>query len=224
MERSCVLVLLALAMVLAFAAGCTSSAPGSNVMPQQTTQVAGPAATATETAQATAVATDVAIPPSASHTAPLRALVLEAADLPDGYSLIYEGEMLPGAEDCPEGEFCYLEGYSVSMVTGDAENSTLVDQTISRYSGHATEETLDAVLADQFPEIMAADIIALKAPPLGDASAAYRFRFPSTGDAVEGYLVIFGKGEVHEMIMVIGTGAGENLALDLAKKAASKIT
>jgi len=26
------------------------------------------------------------------------------------------------------------------------------------------------------------------------------------------------------MIMVIGTGAGENLALDLAKKAASKIT
>ncbi|MCU0632536.1 MAG: hypothetical protein MUC66_06140 [Methanolinea sp.] len=205
------LLLLSLAAVLAYGAGCTSTAPASMATPQPTTSGPGPAGT------------QGVSPESVPSLSTLKGLILDPTDFPEGYSLVYEGEMLPGVESCPVNDLCYLQGYALSIATGDANNSTMVDQAISRYSLNATSETIEGVFKDQIPEIAAGNLTALSGPALGDASAAYRFEFPPAEAPIKGYLVIFGKGDLYEIIMVIGTDTDENLVYDLAKKSAAKL-
>ncbi len=161
------------------------------------------------------------VPPP--EEAELKGYLLNPSDFPEGYTLVQEGAMLPGDEECPAGEFCYLGGYSISMVTGDDQNTTLVDQMVSRYTLTATKETLNEVLMDQFPEIADGSPAEIPAPPLGDAGVAYRFEFPSTEAPLNGFLVIFGRGNLYEIIMIIGTDADELLAFDLATKASARL-
>lgn len=218
-----IILIFCFAMVMAFVAGCTTNAPSSPAAPRPSTEVPVSTVTAAENPVPSVVPTPA---PSGSPTSPLTGLkqfILSPADFPDGYSLIYEGEMVPGDENCTADRLCYLEGYSLSMVTGDANNSTLVDHMVSRYSKPVTPETLNAILADQLPEIASGTPTMISAPSLGDGSAAYRFEFPSPEVPVQGYLVIFGRGDLYEIIMVIGTDANERLAFDLARKSADKL-
>ncbi|HOT03463.1 MAG TPA: hypothetical protein PK069_04730 [Methanolinea sp.] len=254
------ILILSLAVFLAFAAGCTSNSPSSPHPHTPTPSVAASPIPVVEQTGAGDIATpDTLFPPTSLHTLPpttgieespshevkpagtdvdtlsgspdmpapmiteMQGYLLNPTDFPEGYALIHEGAMLPGEEECPSGGFCYLGGYSISMVTGDAQNTTLVDQMISRYTLTATRETLNDVLMDQFPEIAAGSPAELAAPALGDASVAYRFEFPSTEDPLHGFLVIFGKGNLYEIIMIIGTDADELLAFDLANKASAKL-
>ncbi len=249
-----------LAVVLAFAAGCTTnSSPTPHTLPPATSVATSPVPAVEQTGAGEIATPDTPSPPTSPHTLPpttgvavspipeaepagtgvdtppdspdlsppavteLQGYLLNSSDFPEGYTLIHEGAMLPGDDDCPAGEFCYLGGYSISMVTGDAQNTTLVDQMISRYTLTATKETLNDVLMDQFPEIAAGSPAELAATALGDASVAYRFEFPSTEAPLHGFLVIFGKGNLYEIIMIIGTDADELLAFDLAKKASAKL-
>ena len=257
---SSLILILSLAVILAFFAGCTSnSSPTPPAQPPATSVSTPPAPVVEQTGAGDIAAPDTPTPSTSPQTltpathvgepplpqvepagtgvdgvpespdmptpvvTELQGYLLNTADFPEGYTLIHEGAMLPVDEECPAGEFCSLDGYSISMVTGDAQNTTLVDQMISRYTLTATKETLNDVLMDQFPEIAAGSPAELAAPSLGDASVAYRFEFPSIEAPLQGYLVIFGKGDLYVTIMIIGSDADEHLAYDLAQKASAKL-
>ncbi len=196
MNQKYVLVLfLALCGVMALAAGCTS--------PTQPT------------------VTPTAIP-TTSAVVSLDDLLLSPADLPEGYSIVYREEMGPGDPNCT-GEVCYLGGYLLSARNGDSNTSSGIDQAIVRYNKPATAGTLFAVFADQLPDIAAGKLDPLPDPGLGDASAAYQFTLPTEGDPTAAYLVIFGKGDIYEIILVAGPDASEALAMDMAGTAVAKL-
>jgi hypothetical protein len=195
MKRSVVIICcLALCSVLAIAAGCTS--------PVQTNATGS-------------------VTPTPPATVSLKDLTLSSDDLPQGYSIVYRGEMAPGDPNCSASEVCYLQGYFISAANGESNTSTIIDQAVVFYSKPAVSATLRAVLADQLPDIANGNLTPLADPGIGDASAAYRVTLPTAGGPVEGYIVIFGKGNLYEIFMVTGPDASERLVIDLARKASS---
>lgn len=190
---------LALCGVLAIAAGCTSPA-----VPQGN-------ATPTPTATVTTVA---------SAYDALRDIALSAEDLPSGYSLVYRGEMAPGDPNCTAPSACFLQGFFTSASNGSDNTSTIIDQAIVIYNVNATPENLRPVLDDQLRGIASGgNFTALPDPGIGDVSALYRFSLPTDGESLEGYLVIFGRGNLYEIVMVRGPDASESVVVDLARKA-----
>jgi hypothetical protein len=191
---------LAFCAVLAIVAGCTS--PGipagqPNVSPVATPMVFTP---------------DV-----------LRDLLLVQADLPEGYQISYHGEMSPGNASCT-ADICYLAGYFMSSTKGEGNTSTSIDQAVTIYNRNASQDNLLLVLSDQLPDIVASgNLTPLNDPGLGDVSASYGFTLPTTGAPIEGYITIFSKGNLYEVIMVIGPDASEGLAVDMAREAAAKL-
>jgi hypothetical protein len=199
MNRTYVLILfLVTCGALALAAGCTSP-----VVP------AAP--------QPNATVTPMVFTPDS-----LKDLLLLPADLPEGYDVVYRGEMAPGNANCT-GEICYITGYFTSAATVESNITTTIDQAVAIYNKNASPENLLPVLADQLPDIAAGNLTPLADPALGDASAAYSFTLPTAGAPLDGYLVIFGKGNLYELIMVIGSKASETLATDMARTAAAKL-
>jgi hypothetical protein len=186
------LLFMVLCGILVLAAGCTSPVPGGNH-------------TATPTATVT---------PVASARDALKDLALSPQDLPPGYSLVYRGEMRPGDPNCTASA-CFLQGYFISASNGTDNTSTVINQAIVIYDVDATPDSLGPVLTDQLRDL-SSNLTTLPDPDLGDASAFYRFERPDYGD---GYLLIFGKGNVYEIIMVWGPDASESMVIDLAKKA-----
>jgi hypothetical protein len=196
MNQKYVLVLfLALCGVLALAAGCTS--------PTQPT------------------VTPTATPPP-SAVVSLDDLLLSLTDLPEGYSIVYQAEMSPGDPNCTR-EVCFIAGYLLSARNGDTNTSSGIDQAIARYNVSASPGTLSLVLADQLPSVASGNLTPLPDPGLGDASAAYRFTLQTEGGPMEAYLVIFGKGDIYEIILVAGPDTSESLAMEMAGKAAAKL-
>jgi hypothetical protein len=198
MKRTYILVLfIALCGILALAAGCTSPIPSQ------------------ETPTPTATVTTVA---SASEE--LKDLALSPEDLPAGYSLVYRGDMAPGDPNCTAPMICFLQGYFISASNGIDNTSTFIDQAIVIYNANATPETLRPVLDDQLRGVASGgNFTELPDPGIGEASALYRFSLPTDGEPLEGYLVIFGKGNLYEIIMVRGPDASESVVVDLARKA-----
>jgi hypothetical protein len=184
--------LMVLCGVLVLASGCTSP------LPQSANGTSTPTATIT---------------PVASASDALKDLALSPQDLPQGYSLVYREEMRPGDPNCT-AEVCFLQGY---FVNGTDTKSTFINQAIVLYNTDATPASLDKVLMDQLPNF-SANLMTLSNPDIGDASAFYQF---TQGDNGEGYLLIFGKGNLYEIIMVRGPDASETMVVDLAKKALS---
>ncbi|NTV00068.1 MAG: hypothetical protein HGA55_02970 [Methanoregulaceae archaeon] len=186
----------ALCGILALAAGCSS--------------LVTPEGNATPTATVTNVA---------SAYDALRGMALSPQDLPAGYSLVYRGEMRPGDPNCT-AEVCFLQGYFISASNGTDNASTIIDQAIVIYNVNAMPETLRPVLDNQLQvNASGGNFTALADPGIGDVSALYRFSLPTDGEPIEGYLVIFGKGNLYEIIMVRGPDASETMVVDLAKKA-----
>jgi hypothetical protein len=191
------LLFMLLCVILVLAAGCTS--------PVQPEENRTPSPTAT-------------ITPVASASDALRDLALSPEDLPPGYSLVYRGEMRPGEPNCT-AQVCFLQGYFITASNGINNTSTVINQAIVIYDADTTPASLRPVLEDQLRDFAAtANLTPLPDPGIGDASALYRF---SREDYGEGYLLIFGKGNVYEIIMVWGPDASETMVVDLAKKALS---
>jgi hypothetical protein len=150
----------------------------------------------------------------ASASDALKDLSLSPQDLPAGYSLVYRGEMRPGDPNCTAPS-CFLQGYFVSASNGSDNSSTVINQAIVLYNTDATPDSLRPVLEDQLRDF-SANLTALSDPDIGDASAFYQFTGENYG---EGYLLIFGKGNVYEIFMVWGQDASESMVIELAKKA-----
>jgi hypothetical protein len=123
--------------------------------------------------------------------------------------------MRPGDPNCTAPSVCFLQGYFISASNGTDNTSTVINQAIVLYNTDATPATLLPVLEDQLRDF-SANLTALPDPDIGDASAFYRFTREDYG---EGYLIVFGKGKVYEIIMVWGPDASESMVIDLAKKA-----
>jgi hypothetical protein len=196
-QKSVLILCLALCGALILVAGCTTPGTQPNVTP---------AATAT--------------PPAVTA---LDDLLLISADLPPGYSIVYMGEMGPGDPNCTASEVCFIEGYLVSARSGETNTSTAIDQAVVHYSKPATPATLETVLVDQLPGVASGNVTPLTNPAIGDASAAYLVSLPTATGPVDGYIVIFGKGDFYEIILVAGPDASESLATDMAKAAAAKL-
>lgn len=192
------LLVLALRGILALAAGCTSPLPSQgNVTP-------------TPTATVTSVA---------SASKELRDLALSPQDLPPGYFVVYQ-DMAPGDPNCTAPSVCFLQGFFVSASNETDNTSPIIDQAIVLYNANATPETLRQVLDDQLRGVASSgNLTALADPGIGDASALYQFTLPTNGEPLEGYLVIFGKGNLYEIIMIQDPGAAESIVVDLARKA-----
>ncbi len=178
--------------ILVLATGCTSPIQEGNRTPS---------ATATVT-------------PVASANDALKDLALTSEDLPDGYSLVYRGDMRPGDQNCTAPSTCFLQGYFVSASNGADNTSTVINQAIVIYNVDATADTLRPVIMDQLRDL-SGNLTTLPAPGLGDASAFYRY---TRGENADGYILIFGKGNVYEIFMVWGPDATESMVLDLARK------
>jgi hypothetical protein len=196
MNQKFVLILfLTICGVLALAAGCTSPVLPARPQPN---------------------ATPVVFTPES-----IKDLPFVFSDLPQGYSIVYRSQMAPGNPNCTS-EVCYVAGYFTSAQNGQSNTST-IDQAVTIYNTTTTAGTLLPVLIDQIPDVASGNLTALPGPGLGDASAAYRFTIATSAGPVNGYLVIIERGNLYEIIMVIGPDASENLALDMAHKAATKL-
>ena len=187
------LLFMVLCGMLVLAAGCISPVQNGN-------HTAIPTATVT---------------PVASASDALKDLALSPQDLPPGYSLVYRGEMRPGDPNCTAPSVCFLQGYFISASNGTDNTSTVINQAIVIYNADATPATLGPVLADQLRDL-SGNLTPLPDPGIGDASAFYRY---TRGENAEGYILIFGKGNVYEIFMIWGPDASENMVVDLAKKA-----
>jgi hypothetical protein len=196
-QKSILILCLILCGVLALAAGCTTPGTEANVTP-------------------TVTASSVRVSPEQ--------LILTPADLPSGFSIAYIGKMAPGDPNCNASEFCYLEGVLISARSGETNMSTAIDQAVVLYSKPATRERLDSVLADQLPGVAGENLTTLADPGIGDVSAAYQVTIMSGDVPVDGYLVIFGIRDYYEIILVAGPDATENLAEEMARAAASKLS
>ncbi len=217
-QNHLVLVFLSLCIILAVTAGCTSTTPSSQAAPQPTTGAENPAVTHTGSPVASPSVTNEDTLPF-----PADVVLLDTSHFPPGFTIIYKGEMLPPEENCTAGTFCYLAGYSISVSKGDIKNSTIADQSVMLYTKNATPDTIDAVFKDQLPDIAAANLTALSAPSIGDASAVYRFSFPPATGSLNGYIFIYGKGRIYEIIMITGPEAGETLLYELAGTSSAKL-
>jgi hypothetical protein len=192
--------LLAFGGLFALAAGCTS--PGA---PAGQTNI-------------TPVATPLVFTPDL-----LEDLLLLPADLPEGYQVVYRGEMAPGNASCA-ADICYVTGYFTSAANGEGNTTTSIDQAVTIYNKNVNQDNLLLVLSDQLPDIVTSANLTLAGNPgLGDASATYMFTLPISGTPVKGYLVVFGKGNLYEVVMVVGPDATESLAMEMAGKAAGKL-
>jgi hypothetical protein len=200
MKKKLFVLLLAFGGLFALAAGCTSP-----VVPGGQPSV-------------TPVVTPIVFTPDL-----LEDLLLQPADLPEGYQLVYRGEMAPGSANCT-ADICYITGYFTSAANGEGNSTTAIDQAVAIYNRNASQDNLLLVLSDQLPDIIiSGNLTPLANPGLGDASASYGFTLPTAEAPIEGYLVIFSKGNLYEIIMVVGPDASEALAVDMASEAAAKL-
>lgn len=196
-QKGILILCMILCGVLALAAGCTIPGTEGNVPP-------------------TATSPAVRVSPEQ--------LILTPAELPPGFSIAYIGKMAPGDPSCTASEFCYLEGVLISARSGETTMSTAIDQAVVLYSEPATRERLDSVLADQLPGVAGENLTTLADPGIGDVSAAYQVTLMSDNVPVDGYVVIFGIRDYYEIILVAGPDATVNLAEDMARAAASKLS
>lgn len=155
----------------------------------------------------------------------LPGMALELSDFPPGFELIYEGETLPPDESSLLSDPYYQGGYSITVSNESPELSAgeMVDQMILVYSRPAIRERLEEVFFANYPELSNWSLSSLPDPGIGDASIAYHFVYPDT--TLSGSAIIFGKGDVYEIIMTMrgDDTADYTLLKETARKAAGKI-
>lgn len=172
-----------------------------------------------------AAPTGLASPSATTPIEQLPEMALKLSDFPSGFELIYEGETLPPDESSLLSDPYYQGGYSITVSNESPELSAgeMVDQMILVYSRPATRERLEEVFFAHYPELSNWSLTSLPDPGIGDASIAYHFVYPET--TLTGYTIIFGKGDVYEIIMTMRGDDTAEYALieDIARKAAGKI-
>lgn len=152
-------------------------------------------------------------------------MALGLSDFPPGFELIYEGETFPPDESSLLSDPYYRGGYSITVSNESPELSAgeMVDQMILVYSRPATRERLEEVFFANYPELSNWSLSSLPDPGIGDASIAYHFVYPET--TLSGSTIIFGKGDVYEIIMTMRGDDTADYALleETARKAAGMI-
>jgi hypothetical protein len=198
------LLIAALAAII-LAAGCASQTGGPSAPSGDTSQAGTPAATASPE--------DVA------------ALALDLSDFPQGYELIFEGEILPPDESPLLGDRDFVGSYSFAASNESEELAAgeFVEQIIILYHKPPSRENLDILVKAFYPEFSSWSLSPLPDPGIGDVSSAYHFSDSST--TLSGHLIAFGESEVYCVIMTMrGDGTADYaLTKEIAEKAAEKI-
>lgn len=161
-------------------------------------------------------------------TSQVKGMMLSLSDLPEGYSFLHEGRTIPADEAPSEKANGYRGGYTFSAATftGNRTGDTF-EQTVLVFGGGSGSRNLSDLFLSSFPQIASWSPVALSDPGLGDRSIGYRYVVPASvappNQTVSGTVVIFGKGDICEIIMVQGPSTNESYPLDLARKAAIKV-
>ena len=153
----------------------------------------------------------------------LSTYALTLADTTTGYEHLMSAPDLEPEERCTT-QFCNIEGYSVSMSIGNGSDINSIDQSILRYNLPATTDLLKTVFNETYPELSAWTVEKLVDPGVGDVSAAYRYEVPKevAPSSIGGYVIIFGVGDIFEVIKTQGKVEYAEVR-EITEKAAAKI-
>lgn len=151
----------------------------------------------------------------------LSEMLLELGDLPQGYTLVEQGERIKSDVSQESVELGWKEGYYADYIkTGTYEfteidhyNSVYPLENISRFLYAPMENTENSAYDE------------LSKPNIGDDSRAYRVTMTTGGVKYTGYAIEFIKMNVHNMLYILGTeGVDYELLKDLARIVESKIS
>ncbi|GEM_PF-1126309 len=212
------LVFLALVGII-LVSGCTSTPPAQTV----TTVTSKITPVMIQARQTTA--------PTNALPTPLALMGLQVSDLPQGFNITHTGGAIQDM-NCSLDKFCQTDGYSVSVDNGNTTPAGLItiDQEIMVYTTPVNSSKLVSAFNESYPELSGWVTQALPAPGIGNVSLAYRYTAPNRtmpAGTFGGYVIVFGNGEVYE-ILKSGSNAPDKepdylLLKDLAGKAAAKI-
>ena len=151
-------------------------------------------------------------------------VMLGLSDLPEGYTIDSEAATRSSDKLPPEVAAGYLGGYYFSAMSYDGNET--VAHTVLVYKETERPKDLDAFFKATHPVIANWTLTPLADPKVGSASTAWAFLPP--GDFVpgetlsSGYVVIFEKGPLCEIVKVTGPKMNASYCTSLAQKAASK--
>lgn len=161
---------------------------------------------------------------SVNLTPLLSGMLITLADLPEGYSADREGPTLPPSRVPATLAAGYVGGYTWSAMSYDGNET--VSQTILVYSETEKPGDLGTFFQHSHPEISNWTLTPLNNPGLADRSVGYGFSPPGAGPEdyplSKGYVFLFSKGGVHEIVKVTGPGYNETAGYSLARLAASR--
>jgi hypothetical protein len=161
---------------------------------------------------------------STNLTPVLLPLMLGLSDLPEGYTVDSEYPTRSADKLPAEVASGYLGGYFFSAMSYDGNET--VAHTVLVYSETERPKDLDGFFRATHPVIANWTITPLADPKVGSASTAWSFfppgRFVPGETLSNGYVVIFEKGPLVEIVKVTGPKMNESTCISLARTAASK--
>jgi len=154
----------------------------------------------------------------------LSILALQESDLPAGY--VIDQPFTPILDDVEcDSDFCVAAGGDFSASKTAETGNISIDQEILVYSKPVTQELLDVVLNESYPELSTWNVGSVDAPGIGNVSVAFNYTVPANigpqNPPLTGFVIVFGSGDVYEVFKSTG-GSFDDLK-EIAEIAAGKL-
>jgi len=145
------------------------------------------------------------------------AMVLQASDLPAGYTLKEEQQTDPSRMD--PSIWSVKKGYEVAFTRGSGATDTdvLVESLVTEPADKVGQQI--AILTGEYAR-KGVKPVQLSGPVIGDASSAFTVTVPQQGDT---YLMIFTRKDAVVLLMMSGPHKDYAALQSIAEKAAGKI-